>query len=199
MRTDKRSNGVLFVITGPSGSGKDTLINWLRPHFHDGPDMMFVRRAITRDDGGNEEHECVSAETFAARNKAGGYAVTWDAHGLSYGIPAEVLSHTHRGGHAVMNGSRRALPRIADVFAELQVINLRVSNDVLAARLSQRGRESAEEISTRLARAAGTIPTGIMVTEVDNSGALEVAGHAVLDVISARLSLERDQRASADQ
>ena len=55
--------------------------------------------------------------------------------------------------------------------------------------MKERGRESGEEISTRLARKAGTIPTGIMVTELDNSGALDDAGHAALDIGAARLSM----------
>lgn len=151
--------------------------------------MSFVRRVITRDDGGNEEHECVSRAAFEAQAAAGAYAVTWEAHGLRYGIPSGVLVHTKSGGHAIMNGSRRALPAIAKVFADLQVINLRVAPDVLMERLMQRGRESAEEISTRLARKAGTIPTGIMVTELDNSGDIAETGQAAFDIIAARLSL----------
>ncbi|MEL6202791.1 MAG: phosphonate metabolism protein/1,5-bisphosphokinase (PRPP-forming) PhnN [Pseudomonadota bacterium] len=189
-----KPSGVLFVVAGPSGSGKDSLINWLRPHFADDPGMVFVRRVITREDGGNEEHECVSKDHFAEQKQAGAYAVTWDAHGLNYGIPIGVLEHTLAGGHAIMNGSRRALSTIAEVFKDLQVINLRVSQDVLAARLLARGRESAEEISTRLARSAGAIPTGILVTDLDNSGQIDETGHAALDIISARLSLEPAKR-----
>ncbi|MEO1701316.1 MAG: phosphonate metabolism protein/1,5-bisphosphokinase (PRPP-forming) PhnN [Pseudomonadota bacterium] len=191
-----KHSGVLFVVTGPSGSGKDSLINWLRPHFAEDQDIVFVRRVITRDDGGNEEHDCVSRDHFEAQRAAGAYAVTWEAHGLNYGIPASVLAHTVSGGHAIMNGSRRALPAIAEVFKDLQVINLRVAPDILAARLLARGRESAEQISTRLARQAGTIPTGIMVTELDNSGDIAETGQAALDIIAARLSLCHGQQAN---
>ncbi|MEO0542704.1 MAG: phosphonate metabolism protein/1,5-bisphosphokinase (PRPP-forming) PhnN [Pseudomonadota bacterium] len=189
-------SGVLFVFTGPSGSGKDSLINWLRSRLADDPSMHFVRRVITRDDGGNEEHDCVTREVFEEKRIAGAYAVTWEAHGLSYGIPAAVLTHTASGGHAIMNGSRRALPAIASVFKDLQVINLHVAREILAQRLLARGRESAEEISTRLARQAGTIPTGIMVTQLDNSAHIDDAGQAALDIIASRLSLDHLRQGS---
>lgn len=181
--------GTLFLITGPSGSGKDSLINWLRPHFERDSAMMFVRRVITRTDGGNEDHDTMTDHEFARARDANAFCVTWEAHGLQYGIPTPVLAHTQKGGHAMMNGSRRALTSIASVFPQLHVINLDVAPEVLVERLSARGRESAEEISTRLARSAGVFPTGIMVTHIDNSGPLHHAGRSTLDVIAARIAL----------
>jgi len=41
--------GIMVVVVGPSGAGKDTLIAVAAQHFGSRPDVHFVRRVITRD------------------------------------------------------------------------------------------------------------------------------------------------------
>ena len=53
--------GIMAVVVGPSGAGKDTLMNLAARYFAGRPDVHFVRRVITRDgDAGNEDHRSVS-------------------------------------------------------------------------------------------------------------------------------------------
>ncbi len=77
--------GRLFIVVGPSGAGKDTLIagaKVLRPDLH------WARRVITRAEvAGGEPFEGVSLEEFNTRRDAGEFALHWQAHGLSYGVP----------------------------------------------------------------------------------------------------------------
>ena len=40
--------GLLVVVVGPSGAGKDTLMRAAAEHFEGRPDVHFVQRAITR-------------------------------------------------------------------------------------------------------------------------------------------------------
>ena len=84
----KRTNGNLFVIVGASGVGKDTLLNEIKRkliHFH------FVRRYITRNlDETNEDHIPISSSDFQKKAKDGFFAITWEAHCLSYGIPKDI-------------------------------------------------------------------------------------------------------------
>ena len=73
-----------------------------------------------------------------------------------------------RGG-----GSRAALPQAAKVFPGLRVILVTAPDIVLAARLAGRGRETAEDIRARLARAAFEMPQGIAFQTVINDASPE--------------------------
>lgn len=176
--------GCFIAVVGPSGSGKDTLIEWLKPRLAGQPGVMFVRRTVTRDaDGSTEDHATLDREAFATEEEAGRFAVCWEAHGLRYGIPAAALHHVENGGIAIANGSRRALGEIERVFGDLLVVRLTVDRHVLAERLAGRGRETAAEIERRLARSDEPLPDCAHVVEIDNSGRIETAGQAFLALL----------------
>lgn len=176
--------GRLIVIAGPSGSGKDTLIAWLRDHIGEAAGVLFVRRVITRPaDAGGEDHEAVTPARFAAMERAGAFCVTWQAHGLSYGIPAATLDHVRNGGLAVVNGSRQALPAIRAAFADTLVILLTVDPAELRRRLGGRGRESEDEIRERMERARLDFARTGAIVEIDNSGHIGEAGRQVLALL----------------
>jgi ribose 1,5-bisphosphokinase len=153
----------ITAIVGPSGAGKDTLI---RGALAARPDLRLVRRVITRPtEAGGEDCEGVTPEDFAHRKAQGDFALTWEAHGLSYGIPKDQVSIP---GDVIFNGSRAALPLAARVFPGLRVILITAPDIILAARLAARGRESAQDIRDRLARAAFKMPEGIAFQTVIN-------------------------------
>lgn len=146
---------------------------------------MFVRRTVTRiADSGLEDHETMSVAEFKAAEAAGRFAVTWNAHGLHYGLPASVHDHVRRGGIAIANGARRALPDLRERFDGLHVVNVVVEPAVLAERLAARGRESAVDIEARLKQAALQADAGTHSVSVDNSGPIEDAGRRVLAYLS---------------
>ncbi len=154
---------MIFAVVGPSGAGKDTLI---RGALATRPDLRLVRRVITRPTGaGGEDFEGVSLHAFIARRDRGEFALHWDAHGLSYGIPADQLAGP---GDVIFNGSRAALAEAARVFPDLSVIVVTAPDAVLAARLASRGRETGADIRARIARAAVALPAGIAVRTVVN-------------------------------
>lgn len=159
----------ITAIVGPSGAGKDTLI---RGALAARPDLALVRRTITRPtEAGGEDFEGVNPEEFARREARGAFALTWQAHGLSYGLPKDQLTGP---GERIFNGSRAALPRAMQVFPELRVILVTAPDIVLAARLAARGRERAEDIPARLSRAGFEMPQGIAFRTVVNDTTPEV-------------------------
>jgi ribose 1,5-bisphosphokinase len=178
--------GIMVVVVGPSGAGKDTLMNLAARHFAGRPDVYFVRRVITRDgDAGNEDHRSVSEADFDAMEQAGAFAVSWEAHGLKYGIPADVTDELARDNLVIANGSRSVLHRFQAVFPRLKIINVTAQRDVLAERLMARGRESREDVLRRLDRSTITFDSSYDVTDIDNSGTLEDAERAVIAALEA--------------
>lgn len=138
------------------------------------PALFRVRRVITRPSAlGGEDYEGVSEAEFAARAKAGAFALHWRAHGMAYGIPVEVAERLQDGQDALANLSRSVLGLAAEVFDDVIVLNVSATPEVLAERLANRGRESAEEIARRLARQAAALPADMVIHHIDNSGALE--------------------------
>ncbi len=162
--------GRLIAVVGPSGAGKDTLIDAARAAR---PDLVIVRRVITRPaDAGGEDFDGIAPADFARRREAGDFALSWDAHGLSYGIPARYLGEVRAGRTVIFNGSRAALPAALAAAPDLRVILVTAPVATLAARLAARGREPLAGIAARLGRAGFALPPGIAATEVVNDGPL---------------------------
>lgn len=98
----------LILVVGPSGAGKDTLIDYARAQLRSDPSFHFARRVITRPPSVGEDHESVDIEEFQRR--AGAFALHWQAHGLFYGIPATVEDQLDCGAVVIANGSRAIGP-----------------------------------------------------------------------------------------
>jgi len=158
----------IVAVVGPSGAGKDTLIDAACAA---DPRLYRARRVITRPEAaGGEAFDGIPAAEFATRLAAGEFAVHWDAHGLSYAIPRAEFAHD---GTVIFNGSRAALSQAAAVFPGLQVILVTAPVTVLAHRLAARGRETETDIAARLARSGFALPAGIWATEVMNDSTPE--------------------------
>jgi phosphonate metabolism protein PhnN/1,5-bisphosphokinase (PRPP-forming) len=129
-------------------------------------DLHLVRRVITRPaNAGSEDHEPATEENFLARVARGDFALFWHAHGLSYGLPRQAFDVP---GDVIFNGSRAVLSDAVRVFPGLRVIVVTAPDDILAARLAARGRESLEDIRARLARGAFSLPEGLDTRTVVN-------------------------------
>jgi ribose 1,5-bisphosphokinase len=177
-------SGMMVVVVGPSGAGKDTLMALAARHFEGRADVHFARRVITRGvDAGGEDHVGVSEGGFEAMERARSFAISWSAHGLKYGISASVLDELARGNIVVANGSRSVLDRFKAAFPRLTVINITARPEVLAERLEARGRETREDILQRLERGSLTIKGDYDVVDIDNSGSVDEAGRRMVDAL----------------
>ncbi|WP_416883000.1 phosphonate metabolism protein/1,5-bisphosphokinase (PRPP-forming) PhnN [Marivita sp.] len=165
------SSGRLIAVVGPSGVGKDSVMAGM---IAARPDMRLVRRTITRAPGlGGEDYDAVTPEAFDAAAQDGAFCVHWTAHGLSYGIPADVLSDVRDGKDCLANFSRSALEQAHAIFPNLTVLNITASPATLARRLAGRARETEAEIAARLAQADKCLPAGLDVVTITNDGALD--------------------------
>lgn len=186
---DSRGNsghGTLFLVVGPSGAGKDSLIAAARRALSDDSRFVFATRTITRpSDAGGEAHEAVTEEVFIQRRDAGDFCLQWQAHGLFYGLPALLGEQLATGRSVIANVSRAVIPAARERFDRVRIVMVTASRDVLKERLMQRGREAPADIDRRLQRALADLPQGPDVITVTNDGAFEVAARKFLAVITA--------------
>jgi phosphonate metabolism protein PhnN/1,5-bisphosphokinase (PRPP-forming) len=162
---------MLVLVVGPSGAGKDTLINAAKAALADDARFVFPRRVVTRPAmAALEDHDSVTPEEFALREANGAYALSWDAHGLRYGLPASIRDDIAQGRVVVMNSSRKMITAARHEFPGAVVLLVEARPEMRAQRLAGRGRETAAEIAARLARDVDdALPNAI---RIDNSGAV---------------------------
>ena len=179
--------GTLFLVVGPSGGGKDTLIAGARARLPADSGFVFPRRVITRPaDAGGEDHEEASPEDFEARRDAGGFMLHWEAHGLRYGIPESCAHDLASGRHVVANVSRAVIGDAASRYAPSVVLEVTAPPDVLARRLGMRGRESSDDIGRRLARNPAPIPDEVERHVIDNGSTVEDGVDRLTDALFSK-------------
>lgn len=168
------SEGALVLVVGPSGAGKDTLIGAAKAALADDPRFSFPRRVVTRQAMVElEDHDSVDVAEFGRQKLRGAYALDWEAHGLCYGVPAAIDAAMVAGRVVVVNTSRKVIERAVEKYPSCHVLVVTADADVRARRLAGRGRESAEEVTARLAREGVPVPDGVEAVTVDNSGSLD--------------------------
>jgi guanylate kinase len=152
--------GHVFVITGPSGVGKGTLIHGLRSRI---PAIQLSVSATTRAPRAGErdavDYHFLSAAEFGARRERGEFVEDVDYAGASYGtLRSELEGKAAAGAPVVLEievqGARQvrhALPAATQIFIAPP------SLDELRERLRRRGTDDPEGVQRRLDVAAGEI------------------------------------------
>jgi ribose 1,5-bisphosphokinase len=177
--------GRLIYLIGPSGSGKDSLLDAARSRLAE-RGCRVVRRVITRSaEAVGEAALGVSKQQFAEMEDRGDFALSWHANGLAYGIPREIDDWLAAGDDVLVNGSRGHLQNTRERYPDVIVLLLTVDQAILRQRLLARGRESVVEIDQRLARNARFNERLLADSEpavhlLDNSGALEYTVESLL-------------------
>ena len=174
--------GIFVALVGPSGAGKDTLLQGAANALKHRPDICFTRRVITRPrDGVTEDHDTLTEAAFDAQEAGGGFCLSWRAHGLAYGLPVSVLQQIENGSLVIANISRAVLGQAASVFPRMAIISIDADPTILARRIAARGRETEAQAAHRIARRVPLdAPPGAPIHKIDNSGSLEAATTALV-------------------
>ena len=154
LETDPPRSGLLFLVTAPSGAGKDSVIGVLRDR---GLDMAFAVTALTRAPRTGErdgiDHFFLSDAEFEARLAAGWFLETASVYGRSYGTPIHQVREPLLRGRDVMvrldvQGARelkRRYPGAIAIFVEPP------SPQEAERRMRARATETPQEVERRIA------------------------------------------------
>jgi phosphonate metabolism protein PhnN/1,5-bisphosphokinase (PRPP-forming) len=176
-------SGHWVFVCGPSGAGKDSVMNWAAQQLATRQDIVFARRMVTRPLLPGSDHDPVTPQQFARLIGSGGLVWCWEAHGYHYGIGAHYAAQVAAGKVVVINGSREHAGAL-DATKKVRVVQIVADASELAARLEQRGREAAHEVSQRLARNALFTNLRSDFT-ILNQGELADAGRQLADYLVA--------------
>lgn len=174
--------GAFVAVIGPSGAGKDTLIELARRSLAGEPRFVFPRRIVTRPSSGAEDHDTLTPEAFELAAADGRFPLHWRAHGLGYALPGSVETALAAGGVVVCNLSRAVVPLARARFETVRAVLVTAPAEVLAARIAARGRAEDGPVGERLAR---TVPTEPADLTIDNVGSPEAAAERLVAFLRA--------------
>jgi ribose 1,5-bisphosphokinase len=174
--------GRLVLVVGPSGAGKDTLLNLARAECAGDDRIVFPQRVVTREASAFEDNLEMSEAAFQEALASGAFALHWDAHGHRYGVPRAIRDDIAAGRTVVVNVSRMVIPAARRDYADVAVVNITAPAEVLAERLGKRHRPSDADIGERLQRTVKDDTVAADVTIV-NVGDPALHGRRLLDVI----------------
>jgi guanylate kinase len=144
---------LVFVITGPSGVGKGTLIRSLRERL---PELELSVSATTRQPRPGEVHgvdyRFLSEADFQRRVDAGEFVEHATYSGRRYGtLRSELEKRTSEGRPVVLEIELQGARQVREAMPEaLQVFIAPPSPEALRARLIGRGTDDAEQVEARL-------------------------------------------------
>jgi ribose 1,5-bisphosphokinase len=180
--------GRLVLVVGPSGAGKDAVLSGAKDACAGDASIVFARRVVTRTRNAHEDHDSLDPAHFDDALRRGAFALSWQAHGLRYGIPAAIDAVICAGRTVLCNASRSIVAPARRRYARVAVVLVTAPANVLAARLTARGRSSDGSFAERMDRndlyrefAADIV--------IENVGALEDAVAALMDFLE-RLRVE---------
>jgi guanylate kinase len=152
-------NPMLVIISGPSGVGKDTIIEALERRGHL-PAYHYVVTCTTRPRRANEidgvSYRFLSVPEFLAMRDAGELLEANQVHDNWYGTPrAGVRDALARGQHAILKIDVQGAEVVKrNVSAALLIFVLPPSMETLVEHLKARRTESAEQLEIRQRNAA---------------------------------------------
>lgn len=186
----RMSKGFALIVSGPSGSGKDTI---LRTLFEQHPEIRFSISTVTRPRRGDpkedEKYTFVSRDRFERMIENGELLEYNEYLENYYGTPKKPIDDAIKNGDVIIleidvNGAanvRKNMPQIKSVFI------MPPSMEVLEDRLSGRGTEAADTVKKRLDQAKAEIARRDEYDYIVVNDVLETAVDELYNIISNQI------------
>ncbi len=180
------SNGKLIIVSGPSGTGKGTV---LKRVFEEMPELVYSVSATSRKPREGEvdgvQYHFITRSDFeklVEQNQVLEYA---EYCGNYYGTPAPFISEQRALGKTVVLeiepcGAKQVMEKCPDAIT---VFILPPSIDELERRLIGRGTESAEVVEKRISRARQELEQAHLYSHHVVNDDLEVAVTELINII----------------
>lgn len=182
-----RKQGILFVLTGPSGVGKGTVLAEVRKQ----KDLYLSISATTRKPREGEQdgvhYYFLTREQFEQKVAENGFLEHAEFSGNCYGTPAEPVNKQLNAGHDVMleievQGSMQVHQMRPDA---VRIFIAPPSFEELERRLTGRGTEDAETVRRRLDTAKHELTLANQFDYIVVNNTVEQATADVLAILRA--------------
>ncbi len=182
------NKGLVFIISGPSGSGKDTLLVRL---FKKRPEIKFSISSTTRNmregEKQGEKYDFITREKFENMIKNNELLEYNEYVGNYYGTPSEPVKKASENGFDMMievdvNGAfniRKKLPEAKSIFI------MPPSFEELEKRLTGRGTETQDVIEERMKTALEEIKRAVEYDYIVVNGDIEKAVDDIISIIES--------------
>lgn len=195
-----KRQGILFILSAPSGAGKTTLINGLRSVY---PEIKLsvsctTRARRSREVNGRDYH-FITARQFASMKDRGRFAEWAKVHDFLYGTPRQPLDRSiGSGSDMILDIDVQGARKIKRIYSQaVSVFLLPPSWRELQRRLVLRGTDGENIIRRRLANARREIQEIIKydyyVVNRDVKGAVE-ALKSIVEAERAKTSRVKEWR-----
>lgn len=148
------SKGRLMVFSGPSGAGKDSVLEeyFKTEHFGVWKSVSYTTRAARENERDGVDYHFITKDEFK-KNISDGNVLEYTRYGLNYyGTPkAPVDAHLDKGEIVILKIEIEGAANIKKIYPDaVSVFITPPSVEVLEKRLRARGTESEEDVLRRL-------------------------------------------------
>src|SRR5438105_1681485 len=150
-------NGILFVLSAPSGAGKTTLVDALRKTSEFVYSVSCTTRPARAGEVEGEDYQFLSEEEFNARARSGEFLEHAMVHGHQYGTLLKPIVEDLMNGRDVLididTQGAANIRKHKDDFVRQSLADVFIMPpdvEELRRRLTKRGTETSEQIEARL-------------------------------------------------
>jgi guanylate kinase len=192
------SQGILFVVSSPSGGGKGTLIQRvLKGVPYLSYSVSYTTRAPRSGEVDGREYFFVTPEKFESMIAEGAFLEWAHVHGKLYGTSRQqVLREVEAGRDIVLEVDVQGAESVRELIADsVSIFILPPSLETLRQRLIARGTDSPEELKLRLRNAPDELNHYKDFDYVIINDEVERAAEQLASIINAERAQRRRQEA----
>jgi len=197
-RTQTSPQGVLYVVSSPSGGGKGTLIRRVLEVVPDlSYSVSYTTRAPRNGEVDGREYFFVNRQRFEEMINEGAFLEWANVHGNLYGTAKrQVISETNAGVDIVLEVDVQGAASVRKLGLDsVSIFILPPSRETLRQRLIARGSDSAEELAVRLNNAPAELEQYESFDYVIFNDEIDRASAQLASIVSAERARRTRQEA----